>query len=98
MTYKKFYLFCCRFDKIEIKLDEIDSIYVIKYTNVSTNINSVFYRIGIRYKNNSVLYAFRSLWKYFIINDVVTLRSYILRSKDNYDNVLDELRENVNNL
>jgi hypothetical protein len=94
----KLYVFCCKADDITIPLEEINSVYLIRFKTETNTTSSAFYRIGIRYKNNKNLFVFRGLFKYFLINSVIKLRHYICNIQDTYEKVENELRENINKL
>lgn len=92
----KTYLFCCSNQSIVLKISEIENIYAIKIGNVSTSMNSIIYKVGIRYgKQNKTAHIFKSLFERSVINNVLELRRYLFDSYDTYDSIKNDIRDGV---
>lgn len=96
--FRRYYLFCISSDKLVIRISDIVSIFPIRIGTVTTTTNSSLYKVGIRYNNNRTVYILKSLFKYFIIKDVIRLRSYLFDKHYSYHEIMDEIRVNMSNL
>ena len=92
MILSKFFLFRCKSKKLRIPLSQINSIYPVTARGDSNASDSSIYKIGIRFNKTDIAMIFKSVFKCFIINDIITLRSYVFGHRDTYASVQNELR------
>ncbi len=96
MILSKFFLFKCKSKKLRIPLSQINSIYPVTARGNAEASNSGIYKIGIRFNQTEIAMIFKSLFKCFIINDIITLRSYVFGHRNTYKSVENELRPRIN--
>lgn len=70
----------------------------MKYITITNSTESSIYKVGIRYGQNQSTYVLKSLFKHFIIKDVLKLRAYIFDNYHTYDRVSNDMRENISYL
>ena len=51
----------------------------------------------MRFNDSETFVFFKSLFRYFVIKDIITLRSYIFERNYTYQTIENEIRQNENN-
>lgn len=73
-------------------MKSVDAIYPVLILNSSGSGDSNIYKIAIRFNESHTIVFFKSLFKYFVIKDIITLRAYVFEKKFSYESVANEIR------
>jgi hypothetical protein len=77
-----------------VELKNIKTIFLVKKGTQTNNLNSVYYRIGIRHGDHCIT-CMTSFWKRTVIMEVMKLRNFIFNSYETYELVESDERNNV---
>ena len=95
MTFTKLYPLCCKTEKVSIRLNTINSIFAVHLGAVTNTNNSSLYQVGVRFNQTEQIYVLKSLWRHFIIKDIIRLRDYVFEKHYTYEMIEEELRQNL---
>ena len=93
MRISKFYILKCKKKYLNIPIENINAVFPTQVvTEHSQTTQTCLNKMGIQFNETSTVYVFKTIFKCFLIRDIIKLRMYLFKKISTYEGVEMELK------
>ena len=93
MSISKFFILKCKKEFLNIPVSDVNAVFPTRMVTYHTDMQKTcLTKIGIRFRETSTVYVFKTIFKYFLIKNVIKMRAYLFKKISTYESVNEELK------
>lgn len=93
IRFHKLFLLTCKNYSIDMRVSDIESIFLYKTGMSTTTSTSVVFKIGFRFNDErKSIYLFKSVFEGVVIGEIIKLKSFLYGFEETYESVYSSVR------